>query len=43
VLTFGLPAEGIHVELEIDASHRIVRETLSASKHLTHRTFRYPP
>src|SRR3982074_1037310 len=28
VLLFGLPAEGVHVELEVDTSYRIVRETL---------------
>jgi copper transport protein len=42
VLTFGLPAEGIHVELEVDASYRIIREILAAPKHLTQRTFTYP-
>lgn len=42
VLTFGLPAEGVHVELEVDASYRIIRETLAAPKHLTERTFTYP-
>lgn len=42
VLTFGLPAEGVHVELEVDASYRIIRETLAAPKHLTQRTFIYP-
>ncbi|WP_083933562.1 copper resistance CopC/CopD family protein [Kribbella catacumbae] len=42
VLTFGLPAEGVHVELEVDASYRIIRETLAAPKHLTQRTFSYP-
>jgi copper transport protein len=42
VLAFGLPAEGIYVELEVDASYRIVRETLAAPKHLTRRTFGYP-
>lgn len=41
-LTFGLPAEGIHVELVLDASYRIIRETLAAPKHLTERTFTYP-
>lgn len=42
VLTFGLPAEGIYGELELDSSYRIVRETLAAPKHLTRRTFTYP-
>jgi copper transport protein len=42
VLTFGLAAEGIQVELEIDASNRIIAETLAAPKHLTRRTFTYP-
>jgi copper transport protein len=42
VLTFGLPAEGVHVELEVDASYRIIAETLAAPKHLTRRSFTYP-
>jgi copper transport protein len=42
LLAFALPAEGIYVELEIDASYRIIRETLAAPKHLTERTFAYP-
>jgi hypothetical protein len=42
LLTSGLPAEGIHVELEVDASDRIIAETLAAPKHLTRRTFTYP-
>jgi len=42
LLTFGLPAEGIHVELEVDASYRIVHETLAAPNHLAMRTFNYP-
>ncbi len=42
VLTFGLPAEGIQVKLEVDASYRIIAETLAAPKHLTKRTFTYP-
>jgi copper transport protein len=42
VLTFGLPAEGVHVELEVDASYRIVAETLAAPKHLIRRSFTYP-
>ncbi|TDO35151.1 copper transport protein [Kribbella sp. VKM Ac-2527] len=41
-LTFGLPAEGIHVELEVDPAYRILTETLAAPKHLTRRTFSYP-
>jgi copper transport protein len=41
-LAFGLPAEGIHGELEIDPSYRIIRETLTAPKHQIHRTFSYP-
>ncbi|MEV0800700.1 copper resistance protein CopC [Kribbella sp. NPDC050281] len=41
LLTFGLPAEGIHVELEVDASYRIVRETLADPNHLATRTFTY--
>ncbi|WP_406057675.1 hypothetical protein [Kribbella sp. NBC_00889] len=41
LLTFGLPAEGIHVELEVDASYRIVRETLVDPNHLANRTFTY--
>lgn len=41
LLTFGLPAEGIHVELEVDASYRIVHETLAAPNHLAKRTFNY--
>ncbi|GAA3137196.1 copper transport protein [Kribbella aluminosa] len=41
-LAFGLPAEGIHVQLEIDTSNRITRETLTAPKHLIQRTFTYP-
>lgn len=41
VLTFGLPAEGIQVELEVDASYRLIAETLAAPKHLTRRTFSY--
>ncbi|TCC54477.1 hypothetical protein E0H73_38735 [Kribbella pittospori] len=41
LLTFGLPAEGIHVELEVDASYRIVRETLADPNHLATRTFKY--
>ncbi|MFG1621960.1 copper resistance protein CopC [Kribbella sp. NPDC049227] len=41
LLTFGLPAEGIHVELEVDASYRIVRETLADANHLANRTFTY--
>jgi copper transport protein len=42
VLLFGLPAEGVHVELEVDTSYRIVRETLAAPKHLTRRSLSYP-
>ncbi|HEU4948908.1 MAG TPA: copper resistance protein CopC [Kribbella sp.] len=42
ILSFGLPAEGIYVELEVDASYRIVRETLAAPNHLAQRTFSYP-
>jgi copper transport protein len=42
VFAFGLPAEGIYVELEVDASYRIIREKLAAPKHLTERTFSYP-
>jgi copper transport protein len=42
VLTFGLPAEGVHVELEVDASYRIIAETLAAPKHLIRRSFTYP-
>jgi len=42
ILTFGLSAEGIQVELEVDASYRIVAETLAAPKHLVRRTFTYP-
>jgi copper transport protein len=42
ILTFGLPAEGIQVELEVDTSYRIIAETLAAPKHLTQRTFTYP-
>jgi copper transport protein len=41
-LAFGLPAEGIHGQLEIDSSYRIVREVLTAPKHLISRTFSYP-
>ncbi|MGC4939975.1 CopD family protein [Kribbella sp. DT2] len=41
-LAFGLPAEGIHVQLEVDASYRITHETLTAPKHLINRTFTYP-
>lgn len=41
LLTFGLPAEAIHVELEVDASYRIVRETLADPNHLATRTFTY--
>ncbi|TCC44345.1 hypothetical protein E0H75_35810 [Kribbella capetownensis] len=41
LLTFGLPAEGIQVELEVDASYRIVHETLAAPNHLATRTFKY--
>ncbi len=41
LLTFGLPAEGINVELEVDASYRIVHETLAAPNHLAVRTFDY--
>lgn len=42
IVTFGLPAEGTYAELELDASYRIVTETLAAPKHLTHRSFTYP-
>ena len=42
VLLFGLPAEGVHVELEVDTSYRIVRKTLAAPKHLTRRSLSYP-
>jgi copper transport protein len=42
VLTFGLPAEGIHVELEVDASYRIVHEILTAPNQFAQRTFTYP-
>jgi copper transport protein len=43
LLTFGLPAEGVHVALEVDASYRIIRETLAGPNHLATRTFTYPP
>jgi copper transport protein len=42
VVGFGLPAEGVHVRLELDESYRIVAETLAAPKHLVQRTFTYP-
>jgi copper transport protein len=42
VLTFGLSAEGIYAELQLDSSYRIVSETLAAPKHLTRPTFTYP-
>ena len=42
VVTFGLPAEGIQVQIETDRDYRIVAETLTAPKHLTRRTFVYP-
>jgi copper transport protein len=41
LLTFGLPAEGTYLELELDATSRILQETIAAPKHLTRRTFRY--
>lgn len=41
LLTFGLPAEGTHIELELDANSRILRETIAAPKHLTRRTISY--
>lgn len=40
-IAFGLPAEGIYVELELDTSYRILSEKLTAPKHLTRRTFSY--
>lgn len=42
ILTFGLPAEGIHVELEVDSSYRIVHEALAVPNHLAQRAFSYP-
>lgn len=41
-LAFGLPAEGIHGRLEVDASYRVIREILTAPKHQINRTFTYP-
>jgi copper transport protein len=41
-IAFGLPAEGVHGRLELDASYRIVREVLTAPKHQINRTFTYP-
>jgi len=41
-LAFGLPAEGVHGQLEIDSSYRIIREVLTAPKHQINRTFTYP-
>jgi hypothetical protein len=29
-LSFGLPAEGVHVQLEVDMSYWMIRETLTA-------------
>ncbi|MGH8775826.1 MAG: copper resistance protein CopC [Jiangellaceae bacterium] len=40
-IMFGLPAEGVHVRLEVDDTGRIVGETLAAPKHLIERTFVY--
>lgn len=41
-IIFGLPAEGVAIRMVLDASSRILRETISAPKHQIEREFAYP-